>query len=84
MMKYRLIGPDGAVVESSEKGALGGHLKLKIYGRLDCQSAARWIAKGEYVKQRVFFKDEETAVSAGYRPCAVCMKQAYKCWKLAQ
>ena len=27
------------------------------------------------------FKDEETAVAAGYRPCGVCMKEAYKKWK---
>ena len=30
---------------------------------------------------RVFFKDEETAIAAGYRPYAVCMKEAYKKWK---
>jgi methylphosphotriester-DNA--protein-cysteine methyltransferase len=29
----------------------------------------------------VFFADEETAVSAGYRPCGVCMREEYTRWK---
>ena len=33
------------------------------------------------MKYRVFFKDEETAIAAGYRPCGVCMKAEYKRWK---
>ena len=59
----------------------GGHCKLKIYGRLDCPSALRYIAKGQYVQYRVFFKDEETAIAAGYGPCRGCMKAEYKRWK---
>jgi methylphosphotriester-DNA--protein-cysteine methyltransferase len=78
---YRLIGADGVEYESATKGALGGHRKNKIYGRLDCAGAARWIAKGHYVKQRVFFADETTAIAAGYRPCAGCMPEEYKAWK---
>lgn len=35
----------------------------------------------QYVKYRVFFKDEEAAIAAGYRPCGVCMKAEYKRWK---
>jgi len=37
-----------------------------------------------YVKQRVFFADEETAIAVGYRPCGTCMKEAYDKWKAAQ
>jgi len=47
-------------------------------GRLDCAGAARWIAKTRYVKQRVFFADEETAIAAGYRPCARCTPEEYR------
>ena len=75
---YHLIGADGKPYDSTEPGTLGGHKGLKIYGRLDCPSALRYIAKGQYVKYRVFFKDEATAIAAGYRPCAVCMKEEYK------
>ncbi len=32
-------------------------------------------------KHRVFFADEETAIAAGYRPCGVCTKKAYKKWR---
>jgi hypothetical protein len=81
---YRLIGPDGVEYESATKGTLGGHRKNKIYGTLDCAGAARWIAKGHYVKQRVFFADEATAVAAGYRPCAGCMPEKHKAWKAAR
>ncbi len=66
---------------SAEPGSLGGHKKLKIYGRLDCPSAKRFLAKGQYAQHRVFFSDETTAISAGYRPCGVCMKEAYRKWK---
>ena len=81
---YRLLGADGKTYESTTPGLLGGHRKLKIYGRLDCPSALRYIAKGQYVKYRVFFKDEETAIAAGFRPCAKCMPEEYKLWKAKQ
>lgn len=79
--KYKLIGADGKQFLSDTPGTWGGHRKLKIYGRLDCPSALRYITKGQYVKYRVFFADEATAVAAGYRPCGVCMPEAYKRWK---
>ena len=81
---YKLIGKDGKQYLSETPGTLGGHKKLKIYGRLDCPSALKYIEKGQYVKQRVFFADEEAAIAAGYRPCGVCMKEQYKKWKESQ
>ncbi|MBA2351290.1 MAG: hypothetical protein H0V78_05735 [Burkholderiales bacterium] len=33
------------------------------------------------VKSSVFFADEQTAIAAGYRPCAVCLPQKYKAHK---
>lgn len=78
---YKLVGVDGKMYESTIPGTLGGHKRLKIYGRLDCPSALRYIAKGQYVKHRVFFKDEETAIAAGYRPCKICMPEKYAEWK---
>lgn len=78
---FILMGSDGKPYESSEPGQFGGHRRLKIYGRLDCPSANRAIAKGQYVKNRVFFKDEKTAIEAGYRPCGICLPEAYKRWK---
>lgn len=78
---YKLIGPDGKEYSSQDKGTLGGHKKLKIYGRLDCPSALRHIAKGNYVRHRVFFANEQTALAAGYRPCGICMKEHYQLWK---
>ena len=80
--KYKLINSNGMSYESEKPGNFGGHKKLKIYGRLDCPSALRYIAKGQYVQYRVFFKDEATAIAAGYRPCAKCMPEEYKKWKL--
>lgn len=81
MKTYRLIGADGKPYDSEVKGTLGGYSRQKIYGRLDCPSALRHIAQGEYVKYRVFFADEATAISAGYRPCGICMKEQYRKWK---
>jgi methylated-DNA-[protein]-cysteine S-methyltransferase len=81
---WTLIGTDGKPYESPTPGTLGGHRRSKGYGRLDCPAALRWIAKGHYVRHRVFFADEATAVAAGYRPCAVCMPERYAQWKAAR
>ncbi|WP_028933335.1 Ada metal-binding domain-containing protein [Pseudonocardia spinosispora] len=80
-MSYTLIGPDGTPYRSEFPGTLGGHRRGKIYGRLDCPSALRWIAAGHYVRHRVFFADEDTARRAGYRPCAVCLPGEYEAWR---
>ena len=63
------------------RGAFGGHRGTRIYGRLNCPSALRAIAKGGYAKHRVFFADEAEAIAAGYRPCARCMPEKYRAWK---
>ncbi len=81
---YKLRDGNNKEYLSSTPGTFGGNKRLRIYGRLDCPSALRWIAKGKYVVNRVFFIDEETAIEAGYRPCAVCMPEKYKKWKSKQ
>lgn len=78
---YTLIGPDGRPCPSAVPGTLGGHRRGRLYGRLDCPSALRAIARGHYVRYRVFFADESTALEAGYRPCAVCLPERYAEWK---
>ncbi|MBO9700138.1 MAG: metal-binding protein [Sporocytophaga sp.] len=54
----------------------GGNSKLKIYGTLSC-------ASGKKMKReiRVFFFEETLAINKGFRPCGLCMKEAYKKWK---
>ncbi len=76
-----LIGADGRSYSSAEKGAIAGHRGTKIFCRLDCPAALRAIARGGYIRDRVFFADTATARKAGYRPCAVCMPDAYREWK---
>jgi hypothetical protein len=78
---YTLLGPDRRPYVSVTPGTFGGHARSRIYGRLDCPGALRAIARGGYVRQRVFFADEETALRAGYRPCAVCLPDAHKAWR---
>ncbi|MEU9115696.1 Ada metal-binding domain-containing protein [Streptomyces sp. NPDC048483] len=78
---YTLTGRDGRPYVSPTPGSLGGYRPGRLYGRLDCPSALRALARGHYVRHRVFFTDEETAVAAGYRPCAVCLPRRYSRWK---
>jgi hypothetical protein len=78
---YRLTGKGGEPYESPRPGALGGHRRGRLYGRLDCPAALRAIARGGYVEHRVFFADEATALAAGYRPCAVCLPERYAAWE---
>lgn len=81
---FKLIGADGKEYLSRERGLLGGNRAAKIYGRLNCPAALRALrhpAKEVYIRNRVFFADEETAIAAGYRPCGTCMREHYKLWK---
>ncbi len=81
---YALLGADGRPYQSSSKGWWGGHSGSKIYGRLDCPAALRAIARGGYVQHRVFFADEASAITAGYRPCGICCTDRYQVWKTAR
>lgn len=79
---YHLLGADGRPYRSATKGLFGGNRRLKIYGRLDCPSALRAIKNGPtYARHRVFFADQQIAIAAGFRPCGVCMRDAYKQWR---
>jgi hypothetical protein len=77
---FTLVGRNGKPYPSMVPGTLGGHRGGKLYGRLDCRAALQAIARGGYVKYRVFFADEAMAIAAGYRPCAVCMPHEYAVW----
>lgn len=75
---YKLRQPDGHDAPSPTKGTLGGHRKLKIYGRLDCRKAISRFP--EHLRYRVFFADERAAIRAGFRPCEACMVDEYCRW----
>ena len=80
---YKLLTPQGPV-QSETPGELGGRKGTKIYGRMDCPRALAALNNNgglAYKKNRVFFKDEATAVACGYKRCKVCMSGEYKPWK---
>lgn len=81
---WTLVGADARPFESERPGTLGGHRTTRLFGRLDCPAALRAIARGGYVRHRVFFLDEAAARAAGYRPCAVCMPAQYAQWKASR
>ena len=78
---WTLLGRDGKPFASERPGTLGGHRGTRIFGRLDCPGALRAIARGGYVRSRVFFLNRAHARAAGYRPCAVCLPKEYAAWK---
>lgn len=78
---YKLTNSENKEIQSKIPGTIAGNKRLKIYGRLDCPSALRHIKNGYYIKNRVFFENEQIAIEAGYRPCGICMKNEYKKWK---
>jgi hypothetical protein len=83
-VSYKLLDQNGNIYLSETKGTLGGYKPKNIYGRLDCASALRALAKGGYAKHRVFFADEPTAIVADYRPCGICCREEYTAWKAAR
>ena len=58
------------------KVQLAGNSRLKIYGKLCCTSGKRM-----KTENRVFFQSGKEAMTAGYRPCGHCMRDAYLQWK---
>ena len=72
---------DAEVFNKIRRGeiALAGHRPRKVYGRLDCRAGRKQMKR----RNRVFFAGEAEALQAGYRPCAVCMPDAYRAWKAA-
>jgi methylphosphotriester-DNA--protein-cysteine methyltransferase len=80
-MTFTVVDRTGTPYESDRPGVLGGHRRTRVYGRLDCPTALRALARGGYVNQRVFFLDAAMAATAGYRPCAVCLPEQYRAWK---
>jgi hypothetical protein len=81
---YVLLGSDGVLLRSVTPGVCGGHSGLRIFGRLDCPSALRYLRLGYYRKHRVFFAGADVALTAGYRPCARCLPDAYAAWKAGE
>ncbi|WP_349774739.1 Ada metal-binding domain-containing protein [Microvirga terrae] len=79
-MHYKLLNAQRKIYLTEAPGTLGGYRPNRIYGRLDCPSALRHLASGQYAKHRVFFADEATAIAAGFRPCGVCMKARHELW----
>lgn len=73
-----------SIVEDPNPGILGGNRNGKLYGRLDCPTALRYVAQGTYQKCRVFFQSEADAIACGFRPCARCLPEKYAAWKAAQ
>jgi hypothetical protein len=53
---YTLLGAYTKLYVNETPGIFSCHRKSKIYGRMDCPAAHREIAKGGYVKQRVFLQ----------------------------
>lgn len=80
-MSYKLLSGDRNVYVSEQPGTLGGYRPGRIYGRLDCPSALKFLAQGKYAKHRVFFADEVAAIAAGFRPCAKCLPDQYLRWR---
>lgn len=70
-----------ASILSTTPGVAGRQRQSRIYGRLDCPAAQRALRRGGYVAVRGPLPDEATAIAAGFRPCAVCMPDAYRRWK---
>jgi len=68
----------GTLIRTGEI-TLGGYRKDRIYGLLSCASGKRI-----KVENRVFFRDEVEALSAGYRPCGHCLPEEYRRWKAAK
>lgn len=81
---YKFLDANGEVYWSDTPPNFDGWTTGKIYHRLDCTKTKSELARGHLKETRVFFKDEETAIAADYRPCFYCMREKYDEWKHKQ
>ena len=77
MIRHPGINNDALRMQIKNRLVLyGGNAQQKIYGKLNCTSGKRMNKKN-----RVFFESENEALQQGFRPCAHCLRTAYKKWK---
>ena len=91
----RLGGDDGELVRAAEVRPGTAEADIEVGGMevgvfhdrgspykngVYCWSANLALPKG-YAKHHVFFKDEASAIAAGYRPCGHCLKPCHQTWK---
>lgn len=81
---HTLIGADGKPHVSAEKGILGGRRGTKIFGRLDCPAALRAHCPRQVRQPPSLLRRLGNSHPSRYRPCAVCMPDAYQTWKARQ
>ena len=81
---YKLLDADGEFYYSEKPGTCEGWTTGKIYHRSDCKKVKTELALGHLKETRVLFKNEATAVAAGYRPCYFCLREKYTEWKQRQ
>jgi hypothetical protein len=77
---YTLLDPDRQPTRA-QPAARSAAAGQAAYTAGSTARPLRAIARGGYVSNRVFFADEQTAVGAAYRPCAVCLPDEYAQWK---
>jgi len=77
MVSHADISDDALRKQIKNRSVLfGGNGPQKIYGKLNCTRGKRMGRKN-----RVFFQSENEAIQQGFRPCAHCLRTAYKKWK---
>jgi hypothetical protein len=58
-----------------------GYGKTASYAAVAKAAGHPKAVRAGYVKNRVFFADEQTALAAEYRPCAACLPDTHARWK---
>ena len=77
--QYTIVHGNKTVSLSDQPTQLGGNLRTKTFGRLDCPSV---VNKSKHTcHNQVFFEYEENAILTFFKPCGICMKELYRDWK---
>ena len=78
--QYIIVHGNKTVSLSDQPTALGGNLRTKTFGRIDCPSV---INKSKHTcHNQVFFEYEENAILTFFISCGICMKGLYQDWKI--
>ena len=76
--QYIIVHGNKTVSLSDQPTQLGGNLRTKTFGRLNCPSV---VNKSKHTcHNQVFFEYEENAILTFFKPCGICMKELYRNW----
>ncbi len=71
--KFKYMDSNGEIYYTNKLGKIVANIKTKVFGDPRCYNR-------KHLSNPVYFTDELSAISAGFKPCPYCMKELFDAW----